>query len=223
MKLMKGLALIALFVATTAFVALPGKGGVSEFYVKYDVTFESDDPQMEQAMPFLAGSMMKVMKNSKFTKTIFKTGTVSTSTTTIDNKSKKGIAVTESMMGNFYTMMDGDDEKDAPEVDIEKTKDTKDILGFNCTKYIVSGAEGGDIEIWMTTDIDGEFESKWVPKTGKIEGFPLQITVETEQMTISFTATDYKDAVPKDEEFTLKPPKGYDEKTTEDIQKMGGM
>ncbi|MEZ4937772.1 MAG: hypothetical protein R2799_09295 [Crocinitomicaceae bacterium] len=221
--MMKGLAIIAVFVTATAFVVKPASGPVSEYYVEYDVTFDSDDPQMEQAMPFLAGSVMKIFKNSKFTKTVFKTGTVSTQTTTIDNKTKKGIAVTESMMGNFYTMLDGEEDDKDPEVEIEKTSETKDILGFNCTKYIVSGGAGGEIEVWSTTEIEGEFVSKWVPKSGKMEGFPLQITVEMEQMSISMTAKDYKSEIPKSEEFSLKPPKGYDEKSAEDIQKMGGM
>lgn len=223
MKVIKAMALVAVFFAATAFITKPGKGATGEFYVEYDVTFESDDPQMEQAMPFLAGSMMKIAKNSKYTKTIFKTGTVSTSTTTVDNKSRKGISVTESMMGNFYTMLDGEEDGEDAEVDIEKTTETKDILGFKCTKYIVTGGKGGDIEMWSTTEIDGEFTSKLVPKSGKMEGFPLQITVETEQMTISFIAKDFKKEVPGSEEFSLKPPKGYDEKTAEDLQKMGGM
>ncbi len=224
MKMMKGLALIALFMTTSVFGTTPGKGDdVAEFFVKFDVAFDSDDPQMEQAMPFLAGSMMKVMKNSKYTKTVFKTGTVSTNTTTIDNKTQKGIAVTESMMGNFYTMLDKEDDAN-PEVDIEKTSETKKILGYTCTKYIVSGGENeGEIELWMTTELKGDFASKWVPKSGKIEGFPLQMVVETEKMAITFTATEYKDAVPKGEEFTLKPPKGYDEKSAEDLKGMGGM
>lgn len=224
--MIKGLALAALFATTSIFASTPGKGDdVAEFYVKYDVTFDSDDPQMEQAMPFLAGSMMKVMKNKKFTKTIFKTGTVSTNTTTIDNKTKKGIAVTESMMGNFYTMMDEEKEDDKNDVDIEKTDETKKILGYTCTKYIVSGGENeGEIELWMTTEITGDFGNKWVPKSGKVQGFPLQITVETDKMSISFIASEYKDEVPGDEDFSLKPPKGYDQKSQDELKgMMGGM
>ena len=223
--MMKGLALIAMLVSTTVFGSNPGGGDdLAEFFVKYDVTFDSDDPQMAQAMPFLAGSMMKVMKNKKYTKTIFKTGTVSTNTTTIDNKTKKGIAVTESMMGNFYTKMEDDKKEEKPEVDIEKTEETKKILGHTCTKYIVSGGEEDqEIELWMTTELSGEFNSQWVPKSGKIEGFPLQMVIETEKMNITFTATEYKDAVPKGEEFTLKPPKDYDEKSQDELKSMGGM
>lgn len=223
MKTVKAMALIAIFFVATAFVAKPGKGEVAEFYVKYDVTFESDDPQMAQAMPFLAGSVMKIMRNSKYTKTVFKTGTVSTATTTVDNKTKKGITVTESMMGNFYMKMDGEKKDDLPEVDVEKTEETKDILGFKCTKYIVTGADGGDLEIWATSEIEGEFESKFVPKTGKIEGFPLQITVENDKMTVSMMASEFEKEIPKGEEFSLKPPKGYDEKSAEDVKAMGGM
>jgi hypothetical protein len=227
MKILNTLLVAVLFIGTTAFVGVNGKGDdEAQFYVKYDVTFESDEPGMEQAMPMLAGSMMEVMKNKKYNKTIFKTGTISTMTTILDNKTKKGISITEGMMGNFYTKMDeGDDKEAEPKVNIEKTEETTKILGHVCVKYIVTSddADGAEIELWATDEIKGSYESKFIPTSGKFEGFPLKMVIETEQMTISFTATDYKDKVPANTSFDMKPPKDYEEKSADDLKGMGGM
>lgn len=231
MKKIRLVLLLTVFFGATAFVlkseAAKGKKDDSaEFHVKYDVTFESDDPSMEQALPFLSGSSMEVMKNKKYNKTIFKTGTMSTQTTILDNKSKKGIAITEGMMGNYFMKVNGDDKlkEEDKKPEIKKTAETTDILGYKCTKYVISD-ENQDIEIWTTPELKGSYESKFTNTHGKVEGFPLKIVVEQEKMSITMLATSYEDKVPSDASFSLKAPKGYTEKTAEDMKKMmgGGM
>lgn len=220
MKAIKTFFLFSIVSFSVAFAG--GKDKVVPFHVSYDVSFESDSPEMAQALPFMAGSSMEVMKNAKYSKTIFKTGSFGTNTTTISNKTKKGIAVTESMMGNFYTDVDElkDQQGEEAEVDIVKTDETEEILGYKCTKYVIAGDEG-DIEIWTTTDLKGEYDSQFTPKSGKMEGFPLKMVIESEQMTITFLANDYKDKVPSDAEFSIKPPKGYEKKSAEEMMNFG--
>jgi len=212
MRLLKTIMMLAIFVGTTAIAG--GKDDGETFHVKYEVNFESDDPEAQQSLPFLAGSSMEVMKNGKYSKNIFKTGSVMTMTTVLENTSGKGITITEGMMGNFYTKIDGDEEGEEEDVKVEKTSETKKILGYKCVKYIITNGED-EIIIWAASELKGSFDSKFNVKSDEIEGFPLMMEIEGEQMSITIKATSYAQKVPASEKFSMKPPEGYEEKDLE--------
>lgn len=216
------------FTISTAFVVnTPGNPGgkedVAEFHVNYDMSFESDDPSMEQVMPMLQGSKMEVFKSKKFNKVIVKTGSISEQTTIIDNKTGNGIMLMSGMMGKSYMKIDGKEDKKAEkEPEVKKTTETKKILGYNCTKFIVT-QEGQEMEMWATTEIKGKLQSRFTENIGsKVEGFPLMIMVEQNNMVVTMTATKFEDKVPSGTDFSTKVPDGYTEVTPEQLKAMGG-
>ncbi|HEY0262200.1 MAG TPA: DUF4412 domain-containing protein [Chitinophagales bacterium] len=78
------------------------------------------------------------------------------------------------------------DEKNKPDVKVEKTTETSSILGYTCTKYIVTMQEKGQnvtANVWATNDVKGiDIKAMAKQRAGKtslfyeeIDGFPMRI------------------------------------------------
>ncbi|MCE7056440.1 DUF4412 domain-containing protein [Algoriphagus sp. AGSA1] len=102
---------------------------------------------------------------------------------TLNPKDKTYTAMSTSMMGMFGNTADDEDDANMPEM--KKTNDTKTILGYTATKYIM---EDEDLkgEFWMAPEVKfdqaafakslGSYSKKSVPLPEKMQGFMMEMT-----------------------------------------------
>lgn len=211
---------LALIVATTL-----SFGQIKEGKVEYDLRFSSSQAEV--------AAQLAMMQGSKLVQTFAKEGSrvemnmgMFQSTTTITNvKDKKTLTLMGGMMGYKATLKDYDENavaQENPEAPkLEKTEETKTILGYKCKKYFVDmGPEEGMIEIWTTEEIAPEtkLENQFTPDG--LVGFPIEITVINPQITINIVATKVTTDLKKENKkdlFSTKVPEGYELVKEEDL------
>lgn len=198
-----------------------------EATIKYEMTMESDDPQIQSQMAMMANSTMKMFIKGKLFRQETNMGNgLMVTTSIVDGESGKGIILMEGMMGKIASPFDTEDQKEEEaedvDVEIEFTDETKEILGFTCKKAIIYDEEGNELIYWYTEEITPpENEQRYLNK--EIPGMPLEFSIEQPQVTMVFKAVEYDDKVKKaKEKFDTTVPEGYTEKSMEEIQQMGG-
>lgn len=198
---------------TTAFAQL------KEAKVSFDMKFASDNPEMQMGISMMEGSKMSLEFMPGKSKSVVSMGMMGTMTTITDMKEKKALSLMD-MMGMKYAMESDLDKKDeeASEPEIQTTSETKKILGYNCTKVIVT-QDGQTVDMWVTKEIDA-FLGGQNYFNEKAPGFPLEFVVNNEEMSVSMTATEVKKGADK-KAFSLKVPEGYEVKTEEEMMMMG--
>lgn len=199
-----------------------------EATLKYELTMESDDPEVQSQMAMMANSTMTMfMKGKMFRQETNMGNGLMVTTSVVNGETKKGIVLMEGMMGKIASPFDTEEQKEKSEeedvdVEIEFTDETKEILGFTCKKAIIYDEEGNELVYWYTEELEApENEGKYLNQ--KIPGMPLEFSIEQPQVTMVFKAVDYDDKVKKaKEKFDTSVPEGYTEKSMEEIQQMGG-
>lgn len=130
----------------------------------------------------------------------------------IDNKKNEGLKLLSSQMGKFAV------QGKANEMGLEKstsldgriaaTNENKKILGYNCVKYIVKGAEG-DLEYWCTNELEIDFSGQQL-LVENLPGFPLAFTSISNGMRMEFVASNVATSVENSKTvFSTKIPEGY--------------
>lgn len=195
-----------------------------EGHVVYDVTMESDQPEVQSQIGMLAGSTMEVYFKDNLSKSISTMGSFITTTTVSDTKSGDNLMLVSGMMGKLAAKGNSNDkeEDDEPELSVELIDETKEILGYTCKKAIITTEEGIEMEYWYTEDIKAP-KVKAQGFNDKIPGLPLAFIIVTPQMTMTYTAKEVSDKVKKAKKvFSMEIPDGYTEKSMEEIQNMMG-
>ncbi|NJN26979.1 MAG: hypothetical protein HC819_13870 [Cyclobacteriaceae bacterium] len=104
------------------------------------------------------------------------------------------------------------DEK-APLIDY--FDESKTILGYPCKKAIMKDNEGnGIMTVYYTEKISNNAQKEFAG----LKGFPLQYSLNQQNMEMEITATDIKKQAVSDEVFEKTA--GYNEITQEELQKM---
>lgn len=197
--------------------------------IKYELTMESDDPQVQSQMAMMANSTMTMyMKDKLFRQETNMGNGLMVTTSIVNGETEKGLILMDGMMGKIASPFDTEDQKEEAsdeedaDVEIEFTDETKDILGFTCKKAIIYDEEGNEMIYWYTEEISApENEGKYMNQ--KIPGMPLEFSIQQPQITMVFKAVEYDDKVKKAKElFDTNVPDGYTEKSMEEIQQMGG-
>ena len=215
------IALVAITLSLTSF------GQVNEGKVSYTIDMSSDDPNMQAQFAMLQGSKMDMIFNKEFSRVEFNLGMIIKMITVTNNDKNTGLMLMSGMVGNKAVKMTPDDiDKSAdevPEYQVENTSETKEILGYNCTKYILTTEDGLDVSYWTTKDIvASKTNNRYMNES--VEGFPLEFETETNGMKMTFKATEFKDSLKgmkTKELFEMKVPEGYEEMTMEDLKGMG--
>lgn len=213
----KQLILLCLFVGTTlAAIAQTKKGEVV-----YTMNFSSDNPEMSMVSSMMAGSQMTMYFMPGKSRADISMGMMGNMTTISDQKQKKTLGLVD-MMGMKYateTPLENQPAEDNANQNVEITSETKDILGYTCTKALVT-SEGSVMTIWFTKDIQA-FTNGQQYHNSQIPGFPLSISINQNDMNIDMTAKEVKTSVSK-KMFSMKVPEGYEMKTAEELEMMGG-
>lgn len=200
---------------------------ITEGQVKYTIDMTSDDPNVQAQLAMFNGSKMDMMFNEKYSRVDFSMGMLMQMVTVTDIKDNSGLLLMSGMIGNKAVKMTSEDvEKSAeevPEFEIEETKETKKILGYKCTKYVLTTEEGTDVSYWTTKEINAsKANNRYMNES--IQGFPLEFETETSGMKMKFTATEFKEnlkGVDTKEVFNMNIPEGYEEMTMEELEQMG--
>ncbi|MES2556490.1 MAG: hypothetical protein V4604_10090 [Bacteroidota bacterium] len=209
--------LVCLFVSTTLVSFAQMKKGA----VTYDMNFSSSNPEMAMMSGMMAGSKMTMYFTAGKSRTDVSMGMMGTMITIADQKAKKSLALVDMMGMKYATETVLEDTPAKPEDQtVEITTETKEILGYVCTKATISSAEAGVTTIWFTKDIQA-FTNGQNYYNSSIPGFPLAMTVNTNDITIDMVATKVEKKVNK-KLFGMKVPEGYEVKTAEELMEMGG-
>ena len=226
--------LINLFLFLVPFVAITAQKQLDRGYVKMEITdVTSDDPQMAMSLEMMKGSITEIY----FTKEKYKTsmnmmGGMIQMVNHVDIASKK-MDMLFSAMGNKMWVDTNTDEAEGSTPGSQNMEDfnveydreqTKDILGYKTFKATINmpNAEGTRVEGWVTKEIKTDANIIQGMSNLKLEGFPLEFSIVSPQMKLTFTATDIKDTV-EDNEFVLNTD-GYKKMTMKEFsESMGGM
>lgn len=208
-------------------LSLCTRAQVTEGQVKYAIEMTSDDPNVQAQLAMLNGSKMDMIFTDKFSRVDFSMGMFMQMVTITNIEENNGLLLMSGMIGKKAVKMTSEDvEKSAeevPEFEIEATKETKKILGYKCTKYVITTEEGTDVSYWTTTEISAsKANNRYMNKS--IEGFPLLFETETNGMKMTFTATDFQEdleGLNTKELFDMSIPADYEEMTMEELEGMG--
>ena len=190
---------------------------INEGVVTSKQTMSSENEQMNAQLAML-GDMITTtyFKNDKSRS---ETSNPMTGTTIFiaDNASKKSITLMDNaMVGKKY--MEGDitpSEEDLKGITIEKTNETKTILGYECTKYNVAmNKDGADVKMVIYATDKLKAVTQQTTAFGKdFKGFPMHMDLAVEQqgmkMNLVIEVTDVKAEKVADEKFDMTPPEGY--------------
>jgi GLPGLI family protein len=132
------------------------------------------------------------------------------------------------MMGQKIAVKSTTDEiqkeiADSPKMTVEKTSETKDILGYSCNKAIIRSDEGTEIIVYYTKELGTGATYFDDPQFKDIDGLMLEFEIPNEGMNMKFTAITVENKNVADTEFEI--PEGYQIKTKDEMKSMfgGGM
>ncbi|MES2798627.1 MAG: hypothetical protein V4638_01305 [Bacteroidota bacterium] len=222
---MKKIILSTILVLTATFGA---KAQLTEGHISYKIEMTADNPEMAMAVGMMQGSTLDTYVSGDKTRTEMKMGTMMTTSTVTDMKTNKGLMLMSGMMGNQAMPMDleelnKDAEANMPKFEITKTDETKEILGYTCTRIILTMEEGLELNYYVTDKISVNTSGQKMYFEG-IEGFPLQFELNNQGLKMVMTTTAIETALSKEQKstlFDLSIPKGYKEMTMDDLKKMG--
>jgi len=216
-------ALLCLGYALTANAQKTIKEGAITYSVVYDL------PPEQQAMAAMLPTEYKV--NFKGDYSTFKMDLGMFSTQVIYNVvTKETLSLTEVPMQNkkIAVKMNAEQSKKMQEMqggekdlEVKATTETKQISGYNCTKYILNDKISGEAsEVWATKDINLPANSL-TSSFKEIQGVPIQFSTNAQGMKTKMTLKEVKEEVVADINLTV--PTGFETMSFEDLMKqMGG-
>jgi GLPGLI family protein len=142
-----------------------------------------------------------------------------------DGDTKETITLMD-MMGQKIAIKSNYEEIQAemaksPEVKVEITSETKDILGYVCKKAIVTNTKDDtEIYVYYTEELGSNALNFDNPQFKDINGAMLEFEIPNEMFSMKFTAVSIEKKNVDDSEFTI--PEGYQIKTKEEMQGMFG-
>ncbi|MBJ7881264.1 DUF4412 domain-containing protein [Gelidibacter salicanalis] len=207
-----------LFILTLSFsLTMFAQEQINEGIVISKQTMSSDNEQMNAQLAML-GDMMTTtyFKNDK---TRSETSNPMTGTTVFigDNATKKSLMLMDNaMIGKKFMETDmTPSEADLENVSIEKTNETKTILGYECVKYNVTmKKDGADVKgaIYATDKLHA-ISQQTTAFGDDFKGFPMYMSLALEQqgfkMDLVTEVTEVKAENVADEKFNMTPPEGY--------------
>lgn len=197
---------------------------------KGSVTYNMTMPGASEEMAAMGESTITVHFDEKTQATdMSMMGGMMLMKTIVPTGNKKESKMTMEVMGMKYEITDIGEEankatnsvgnlENATEIVYDK-KDTKEILGFKCYKATISMNDGSK-SIFYVTDAIAPQAVEADAKV-KLTGYPLEMTVQTEQGDMVMKATKFSKDVAAE---AFKVGEGYTKVTMEEFQKqMGGM
>ncbi len=221
---MKKLILSAIFAVCTLATTM---AQVDEGHVKFNLDVTATDPQMEMAVGMMQGSSVEIYFSGESIHSEINMGAVMKVQTIVLGETGEALILMSGMMGNTAVPTTTEameaESVEAPELDIQLVDETKEILGYECKKAIVTDEDGNETITWYSEDIKVNTKGQSYHNE-KIPGFPLEFTQSANGMAMAFTATEIESKIDKKKKktmFSVEIPEGYKEMTPEELKSMG--
>lgn len=192
--------------------------------VTYKITIEGSGVTDEMKAMMPKTMTMTIKGNKAKMEMIMSMGKTITIT---DGDNKTSISLMD-MMGQKIAIESSQDEimkelTDAPEVTVETTSETKDILGYSCKKAIITSVEDDlEMTVYFTEELGTKALNFDNPQFKDIDGLMMEFEMPNEMFSMHFVAVSVEKKNVEDSEFTI--PEGYQIKTKEEMKSMfGGM
>lgn len=190
--------------------------------ITYKITVEGSGvtDEMKNMMP--KTMTMTIMGNKAKSEMIMSMGKTISIT---DGDTKETVTLMD-MMGQKIAIKSNYEEIKAemaksPEMKVEITSETKDILGYTCKKAVVTNPEDDtEIFVYYTEELGSSALNFDNPQFKDINGALLEFEIPNEQFTMKFTAVSVEKKNVDAGEFSI--PDGYQIKTKEEMQGMFG-
>ena len=191
--------------------------------IVYNITYnmENMDPQMASMLP----KTMKLTIKAPMSRSEISMG-IGTTISIFNSDEKAGVNLMDMMGKKFAVKIAASDiEKEmekAGEIEVIKTEETRDILGYTCKKAIVKLKDGGqEMTVYYTDELSTGIENSNNPMFKDIDGMMLEFSMVQNGMDMHFTAVNIEKKKVSDSEFEI--PEGYEEITQEELQSRFGM
>ena len=214
---MKKLLQIAFTFAVTLSIA---QGKLSEGVITSKMTMSSANEQLNAQLQMVGDTqILTYIKGAKMRSETSNPMTGETISITDRDENKVLTLQNIPMYGKTYSISEFvKDDIDTEGIDIKKTENAKEILGYTCDMYdIIMTQDGVDmtVKVFATTQIEA-VSKQTATFGGKFEGFPMHMVFDVKQqgmdMVMTYEVTDVsKDTVPEDK-FDMTVPEGYIEK-----------
>lgn len=212
------------FCALACSTAALAQSALSNGYIKYNVTIDSDIA----AISFLSlGTTVEVAFKDEKTKLVAKTGGgTNTVQATANNERVTGLSLLD-VMGERKAIKLGSAEYQKAKESIELlaknpmrvTEATKTIAGYTCQKILMKDKQtGANIILYVTDKINPTGDPLAQQLIKAVKGFPLGITVRQENTTVRLTASTVSSKTPNDSIFSQAVPSGYEVTTIKGLE-----
>ncbi|OBX22244.1 hypothetical protein LX77_03017 [Gelidibacter algens] len=208
---------LLLIVTLTLSVTLFAQKQIDEGVVISKQTMSSENEQMNAQLAML-GDMITTtyFKNDK-SRSEMSNPMTGTTVFIADNAAKKSLTLMDNaMVGKKY--MENNltpSEEDLKGITIEKTDETKTILGYECTKYNVTmNKDGANVTMVIYATDKLKAVTQQTTAFGKdFTGFPMLMDLAVEQqgvkMNLVIEVTEVKAEDIADDKFDMTVPEGY--------------
>lgn len=199
---------------------------VTKGKISYDVYVFSDDPAISAYADQMEGSTLELtFDDGKIRSDMFVGQMMTTTTVSIEGKDTSLVLI-DGMMGKIamkVTKADMDEEQRLAYENraIDLIDETKEIMGYECKKAIITSGDAEESIVWYTEEILPNYrEGQYL--FGEVPGTPLEMYSTWGKMNLKMVAYEFKGKLKKkDEIFSTKVPEGFTLKTAEDMKKMG--
>ncbi len=197
----------------SSFVGAQMKTGTIEYTITIDGTDGGEEQKQIEQM--FAGSTMLLYFKPKLSAVEMKMGMFMNAVSIINVKKKTSLSLLD-VMGQKIAIRDAKPEEKKKET-VEKTTETKVIMGFNCTKYLVTDESNNVVTLWVTEEISINTEGQSLFRSD-IKGTPLAFSTVQNGLKMNFDVSKIEKTV-NNEKFSMKIPEGYTETTSEELSK----
>lgn len=183
--------------------------------IQYSISVDAESEEQEQVAAMFEGSKMTVYFKPNMTALDMEMGMFMKIATVSDAKKGKTLTLMD-IMGQKIAVRDAEADTPKKTETIEKTSETKTILGYNCTKYRVIDESDNMVTMWVTEEILINTEGQTIFRKD-IKGTPLAFSTIQNGMKMNFEVTKIETKANKNK-FSMKIPAGYEEKTAEELK-----
>ena len=190
--------------------------------ITYKISIEGSGVTDEMKAMMPKTMTMTIKGNMSRTEMIMSMG----KTVSISNGDEKTSITLMDMMGQKMAIKSTSDEimeelAKSPEVTVDVTGETKDILGYACKKAVITNAdEDLELIVYFTEELGSKELNFDNPQFKDINGVMLEFEIPNDMFSMHFTAVSVEKKNVEDSEFTI--PDGYQIKTKEEMKGMFG-
>ncbi|HPF96088.1 MAG: DUF4412 domain-containing protein [Flavobacteriaceae bacterium] len=198
---------------------------MTEGVIKTKTTMSSPNAEVNAQFAMIGDILSVTYFKDGFTRTETSNVMTGNSVAVIDSNAKEMLMYMDNMAGKVYMKNSYEpSEEDLKDITVEKTGETKDILGYSCAKYVTTISKNGatvKMDIYATDKL-AAVSNQTTSFGDTIKGYPLLMEMKMNQggmdMVITMEVTEIKKESVSSDKFDLTPPDGYKQ-----VDKLGGM